>query len=130
VDDEAIPRQATIRIIKRVNNVNVNIIEAEDGLKLLNLVYEFMSRDRHIDCIFTDESMTYMNGTQTAEIINKFLICKKNIKIPIYLITGYNESYLEKSEYIEKILSKPIRKESIEGIINGLLDSRGIPSSL
>jgi hypothetical protein len=44
-DDEILPRQFTVRVIKKLSrelNINFNIIEVEDGLETIYIVYYFL----------------------------------------------------------------------------------------
>jgi CheY-like chemotaxis protein len=55
-----------------------------------------------IDCIISDESMNYMNGSQTAELVYKFITNHKNLNIPFYLLTAYSNENI----YADKISRK------------------------
>ena len=63
--------------LKKLTEYNLNIIEADDGLECLYYVYEYVTKNKTIDCIISDESMNYMNGSQTAELVYKFITNNK-----------------------------------------------------
>ncbi|MFO7745474.1 MAG: PAS domain S-box protein [Psychroflexus sp.] len=91
---------------------NVNIYEAEDGLKALNLFKKYSP-----DVVFSDIQMPNMNGYELAEAIRKE---KKGRTTPIIAITagtvkGTKEKCIEAG--MNDYISKPILQESIKNII-------------
>jgi hypothetical protein len=91
-DDEIFTRLSTIRTLKRISKslgLNLNILEAEDGLETIYLVYKAFSSGSKISLIFSDESMSFIDGVKSSNIIKDILEKKKLPEIPFYLITAY-----------------------------------------
>ena len=66
--------------------------------------------------------MNYMNGSQTAELVYKFITNNKNLNIPFYLLTAYsNENIYADKKYVKHIITKPIQKDALEDILNNIL---------
>ncbi|SDG75080.1 PAS domain S-box protein [Psychroflexus sediminis] len=91
---------------------NVNIYEAEDGLKALKLF-----KKHNPDMVFSDIQMPNMNGYELAASIRGE---KKGKNIPIIAITagtmnGAKEKCLEAG--MDDYISKPILQESIKNVI-------------
>ncbi|HYZ95760.1 MAG TPA: response regulator [Nitrososphaeraceae archaeon] len=82
-------------------------------------VQEFMKNndDNDYDLVISDIRMPEMNGIELASIIRK-----KNIDIPIILMTAYNTIGIEpsilKSLNIEDIISKPVKLKDLIAKIN------------
>jgi hypothetical protein len=69
VDDHKLVRMNTLNLIKSIMTSlkfsNYNIIEASDGIELLNIVR--LDKDNNIKCILVDEDMQYMNGSRRGK---------------------------------------------------------------
>jgi CheY-like chemotaxis protein len=122
VDDEVFTRQSTVRILNTVSktlNVKINIIEAEDGLELIYLIFKCVTQGVSISMILSDENMNFMNGSRSSEILKEILTKKKITDIPFYLVTAYDNNLIEKfiSPSIDQVLSKPLTKEVAKGLL-------------
>ena len=122
VDDESLPRKANIRIIKRIakeKNTDINIIEAEDGIETLKIIYDYTyKKNERISAIISDETMKLLSGVQTAEVLEKiFSIIDP---IPFYLVTAY-EGMRVNSKTIKKVFSKPLRQVDAEIIFSNII---------
>ena len=121
-DDEVLTRQSTKRILQNVSkslNMKVNIIEAEDGLETMFLVYKCISQGIKLSMIISDENMRFMYGSRSAEILEE-IVCKNRIaEIPFYLLTAYDNTLIEKyiSSSISQILTKPLTKLSARNLL-------------
>jgi CheY-like chemotaxis protein len=119
VDDDKFTRESNIRIIREVSfshNLNIEIFQAEDGIECVYLVYKLLNEGIKISLIFSDETMYYMRGTKSYEIV-KDILCSKNISpIPFILVTAY-EDYSYPNDVNLKIISKPLSKSSTEMVM-------------
>jgi CheY-like chemotaxis protein len=118
-DDEKLIRQTNSRIIKSLAkemNLNINIIESEDGVETLYLVHKFNMRGETISCIISDESMNLLNGVNCAEMLNKLLDLKGN-KIPYFILTAYENLKCE-SNIVKAFEVKPMDKQIAKRILN------------
>lgn len=125
VDDEILTRLSTIRTLKiifKTLNLNVNIIEAEDGIETIFYVYKSCCNGYKISLILSDENMNFMNGIRSSAIIKEILNKKKMGEIPFYLVTAYDSSVIDKSEScnVTKILEKPLNSKIASKILKNL----------
>lgn len=114
VDDEKLTRSSIIRNIMDLNkqfNSNINIIESEDGVEGLFIVYKLIKQGVKISMIFSDETMQYLNGSLFYKVLKEILINKNMLKIPFYLVTALSEICFEDTDLV--ILQKPLRKEDL-----------------
>jgi hypothetical protein len=105
-----------MRIIKdsaRFLRINVEIFQAEDGIECLYIVYKCLNEGIKISMIFSDETMYYMRGTRSYEILNEILTAKGCYQIPFILVTAYEE-LLNNSSNSFKVVSKPLSKSQVE----------------
>lgn len=97
------------------------IIEGSDGIDILKLVIDNQNTEVNIKAIFTDESMTYMDGSFALKIIKDLESIGKVKTIKKIVITGYSEeNELEKirSSGADCILSKPVSYKQISEVLN------------
>ncbi len=118
-DDEKFIRQSSIRVFEQVAkdlNIYVNIIEAEDGIETLYIIYKALLKGIKIDFICSDESMIYMKGTKVAEILSLMNESKILYPIPYFLVTAFDKDFLKVYlSYLTEIFSKPLsRKDSYQ----------------
>ena len=122
-DDEQITRQSTIRILNSIakdKNIQLKIIEAEDGAESIYFVYHSQRQGHKIACIFSDESMNFVNGSLSAEIIKKQTEKNSSLDIPFFLVTAYSETSKFNSKYIKELLSKPLSREKAVKIFDSI----------
>jgi len=122
VDDHKLVRVNTINLIKIIlSNLKINdccIIEGSDGIDLLNIVRK--DESGKIKCIFTDENMEYLNGSEAVKIIRKL---EQNNKIKsqhIVSITAFDDIATRQNimnSGVNSILSKPCSKTAITEIL-------------
>jgi len=122
VDDHKLVRVNTINLIKSILSYheinNCCIIEGSDGIDLLNIIRK--DESGRIKCIFTDENMEYLNGSEAVKIIRKL---EQNNKIKsqhIVSITAFDDISTRQnimSSGVNSILSKPCSKTAITDII-------------
>jgi signal transduction histidine kinase len=113
VDDDELVRQSNLRIIKSAANhmnIEINIIEACDGVECLLVVWQCFSNGIKLSMIFSDETMQYLNGSHTYDIIEKFSF-KNNIPIPFILVTAYNDLFSKSTRF--QVISKPLTEDKV-----------------
>lgn len=128
VDDELFTRQSTVRILYNTSkalNIKINIIEAEDGLECIYLVYKCVTQGVKISMILSDENMNFMYGSRSAEILKEIISKKRIAEIPFYLLTAYDNTLIEKyiSPCISQILSKPLTKDEGKKLLLKAMDN-------
>ena len=112
VDDHSFVRENTVNLLNKVLiSLNINdcsIIEASDGIELLNIVIK--DKNNKIKCIFIDENMDYLNGSETVKIIRKLQNLNKINSYNIVSITALedNESKIKiLKSGVNSIIMKP-----------------------
>jgi CheY-like chemotaxis protein len=125
VDDEVFTRQSTVRILYNISkelDIKINIIEAEDGVETIYLVYKAATQGVRISSIFSDENMNFMNGSRCSEIIQDIQEKKRMGEIPFYLVTAYDNIHIKKQTLsgIKQVLAKPLSKQVAKQIISQL----------
>jgi signal transduction histidine kinase len=119
VDDEAVIRQSTIRLLYKTFkelNYSAEIIEAADGIECLHHYYSLMKEGKRISFILSDETMIYLNGGSTASNLKKIYQGKNLVHVPFYILTAY-ENLCYDSDCINEVFTKPLKKCNIEQII-------------
>lgn len=98
---------------------NMEIIEGKDGVDIINYVIKDQEQNNLIKCVFSDENMEYINGSEAFEIL-KNLESKNKIKqIPLCSVTAYEDTerlYAKNSKYkviFDKILIKPCSQQEL-----------------
>ena len=123
VDDHKIIRENTISLINGVLSVleinDIEILEAFDGIELLNILIN--DKNHQIKYIFLDETMEYLNGSDTVRIIRKMEADNKIKNYFIVSITAFDDT--ETKNFLLKtgvnlIISKPCTKSDISSILN------------
>ena len=124
VDDEIFIRNAMKRVFsvefKALNkNIELTIIEANDGIEGLLALYLASNKNIKIDCIISDETMPFISGSFFSKILSD-LVSKGSLKdIKMFISTALNESSIKDnySKSVKKIYSKPLDKNSVKEII-------------
>ncbi len=120
VDDNHIISDSLKRIIKNIldeENLFIELIILQDGFDILKY---FMGNEKKIEkikCIFTDENMDYLNGSEAIKLIRILEKKEKFFHINIISTTCYEDP--KQINYIlnsgaDLVLSKPISKSSIK----------------
>lgn len=127
VDDEKFTRLSTRRILISIaENLKkkINILEAEDGIECLYLVYNCVKKGVKISFIISDQTMTYLSGSNAAIALKQLSNSNLLKGIPYFINTAYEDeatiSQLKNSP-INEIFSKPLNKRAAEQLISDLL---------
>jgi two-component system, response regulator YesN len=96
----------------------------EDSIKNHSIELEFFSdarefskwfKDHHPDLIMTDLNMPFMTGTEISKFIRQ-----SDSEIPIYIVSGYEESdyaNIMRELKINRFLEKPLDYDSLANLI-------------
>jgi signal transduction histidine kinase/CheY-like chemotaxis protein len=124
VDDETIIRQATMRLLYKSfkeKNISINILEASDGLECLYIYYNYIKNGKAVSFILSDETMVYMNGSNTAQVLGNISKSKNIEHSPFYILTAYENLVLGFGKnVIDDVFSKPLRKQYIDEIVKNI----------
>ena len=107
-DDEIFTRQSTVRILNIVSNelgIKINIIEAEDGVETIYIVFKAATQGVKISMIISDDNMNFVNGSRCSVIMEEIIEKKRIAEIPFYLLTAYEDK--EASSSIKMVLVEP-----------------------
>jgi signal transduction histidine kinase len=122
VDDDIVIRQAAIRLLQKSfkeKNLSVKLLEASDGIECLHMYYNLVKDGKMISFILSDETMIYMNGSYTYQILDNISSQKNINRVPFYILTAYeNLAIGSTKETINGIFTKPLRKQYIEELLN------------
>ena len=118
-DDEGMICESIKRILKNIfeNNdkfndkYNLDILIASDGIKCLNLVCEYVSKHKPIKFILMDNSMPYLDGITTCNLIKNSPVLNQTI----YLLSGDDNCDDCKAD---GFLVKPLDEDELNKIIN------------
>jgi len=120
-DDEKFTRKSVIRVLYNAADkmgIKVKLLEAEDGIETLYIIYKSVIKGVNISAIISDETMKFMTGSKSAQLLKS--IVNFNIKkIPFYLTTAYDDlNAIQKLNYVDSIFHKPINPQDAEKIIS------------
>ncbi len=123
IDDNHFINEATKNILSKVlkeSGSKIEIIVGSDGADIIHQVIQDQSKGNKIKCIFTDENMEYINGSEAVKVIRNL---EKSLKIKfinIISVTGNEDSGI-KNEILKAgvqiVLNKPLSKSVIKGIL-------------
>ena len=119
-DDEPLARQSSIRNLRKIAtklNKRITILESEDGVETLSLLYRSYLNGDKISGVITDENMKLMKGSNCVEAICRLFDIK--LDVPIYLVTAYEDkSVIKNFNLFDEVFSKPLNLVSAERILN------------
>jgi signal transduction histidine kinase len=125
-DDEIITRKSTIRLINNYcmsKFINVNILEASDGVECLWKFYQCMVKGEKITLIFSDETMMLMDGSRCANIIYELCNLRGFPITPFYIVTAYESLYYPSNIVIKGVFTKPLSKVNLEKALVNIINS-------
>lgn len=94
IDDEKLVRGTLIRYFKKLNNEELEtqfeLIEAENAISALNLIFEYNLQNIKFDYIITDEMMPFLRGSSLIKILKEMYFEGNINKITIISHTAYD----------------------------------------
>jgi signal transduction histidine kinase/CheY-like chemotaxis protein len=126
IDDEEMTRLSNIRLLNEFNNehqrTNLIVLSAEDGIEGLYFIYICCKRGITVSIILSDQTMNFLDGTGTLQVINELVRKRAINKIPFYILTAYedeNTIRALKSSSPMCVFSKPMKRDVAQAILNG-----------
>ena len=120
-DDEGMICESIKRILYNIfekdsdlEKFRLNILTVSDGIKCLNLVCDYISKNKTIKLILMDNSMPYLDGITTCNIIKNSPVLNQTI----YLLSGDDEIEDCKAD---GFLIKPLTKDDLYKIVKKLI---------
>ena len=117
-DDEGMICESIKRVLTNIfeNNekfkkYNLDILIASDGIKCLNLVYDHVSKNKTIKFILMDNSMPYLDGITTCNLIKNSPVLNQTI----YLLSGDDSHDDCKAD---GYFIKPLDEKDLKKILN------------
>lgn len=113
VDDTDTIRLSVKRLLESNLTIknNFNIIEAKDGIEMLNYIINDQFEGNMIKLVITDENMEYMSGSTAIQILRSLEQEKKVKRTFIVSLTAFNDEETINNIYkkgADEILSKPL----------------------
>ena len=122
IDDQNLVRESTVNLIKKIlidhNILDYSILEGSDGIDLLYLIKE--DYENRIKCIFIDENMKYLMGSEAVKILRKLQDLNKINNYYIASVTAFEDEQTKKEiskSGINTIIGKPCTKSSIFSVL-------------
>jgi signal transduction histidine kinase/CheY-like chemotaxis protein len=121
VDDENVNRKSTIRLLLNYcseNGKHIKILEAGDGIECLNLYYQCFREGVNVIMIISDQSMTFLNGSEAAKLIHNINRERGIPDIPFFILTAYDGFVIE--DGVKDTFTKPVTKKNIEDMLSSI----------
>jgi signal transduction histidine kinase/CheY-like chemotaxis protein len=119
VDDNAMLLSSLNNIIKKVlvnNNINnVQIFSGSDGIDLLKIIIDDQKGSNIVRCVFVDEFMDFMNGTEAIKIIREYE--KLNKIRPLFVAKVSAMHFEQNTDGVDMTLEKPVRDKQIQNVL-------------
>ena len=119
MDDNQFINDSLKNLIQKVvteNNKDFQIIQLPDGIDMIKCIIDDQAHGNMIKCIFTDENMEYINGSEAIKILRNFEIKNKTKHIKIISISCQENNSSVKliiDSGADLVLGKPISKQII-----------------
>ena len=102
--------------VLRENDSEYEIIQLTDGIELIKSIIDDQSNGNLIKCVFTDENMEYINGSEAIKIL-RLLEGKSKVKnVKIFSISCHEDNIsvkIMKDSGADRVLTKPLSKNSL-----------------
>ena len=119
VDDQKMNTKLLKRTVKNLGVNEENIVCCYDGVEAVE-IYEQRNMKELFDVVFMDHEMPRMTGSVAAKVMRG-----KGFKGRIVGVTG-NAGTAQKEKFLssgaDEIIVKPLSKEAIEAVLNGLVE--------
>jgi len=116
VEDEALVREITARVLGRAG---YTVLEAQDGEEALQMVRRHAG---HIDLVITDVVMARLGGLELAR-----RVAGEQPGLPILLMSGYNSEEMPADDPTISFLQKPFTPNALLQTVSALLANAGRP---
>jgi len=123
IDDQQLVRENTVNlrkiVLKLLDISSYSIIEGTDGIELLNILR--LDKDKKIKCIFIDENMEYLNGSETAMIIRKLeqsYKFRKHLIVSISAIDDIESKERFLKSGVDIVIPKPCTNSDLKNILS------------
>lgn len=105
--------KSILDVIIKEHKLDFEVIQGSDGVDMLKSIMEDQKEGNLIQCIFTDENMEYMNGSDAIRIIRDWEKGNKIKRIKIFSVSGQED--IETCKFIlgsgaDNVFGKPISK--------------------
>lgn len=119
VDDNHFINNSVKNLLEKVlreTDSEYEIIQQTDGIELVNSIIEDQTNGNLIKCVFTDENMEYINGSEAIKILRNLEGKSKIKNVKIFSISC-QEDILSVNLMIDsgadRVLGKPLSKNSL-----------------
>lgn len=123
VDDERLIRQSEKNVINKYfkkKGISYEIEECTDGVECLFKIYEGLKNGKKYDLIITDETMNFMKGSTTTEILRNLMTENVMYFLKIVMVTSYEISNISLNikKNLDKIFTKPLSVNMLDIIFS------------
>jgi CheY-like chemotaxis protein len=121
VDDERLIRKSGINVITKFfksKGKEIHIEECSDGIECLFKLYESLKAGIRYKFVVTDETMDFLKGSESAEIIKNLISKNVLYDLKIFLNTSYQVELMSdfQSKNFDGVFTKPLSKSVMEKI--------------
>jgi CheY-like chemotaxis protein len=119
VDDNHFISDSLKKLLDKVlkeNSKECEFIQVTDGIEMIKCIVDDQSNGNLIRCIFTDENMEYINGSEAIRILRNLEKKNKIKQIKIISVSCQEDDYSIKTMFesgADLVLGKPISKNLI-----------------
>jgi signal transduction histidine kinase/CheY-like chemotaxis protein len=123
VDDNQHMRDTLKQLLSHIFKENsrlYNILEGNDGIDILKYVIDDQSESNRIQCVITDESMDYLNGSFAVSLLRKMQSESKINDFKVICMTSYEDEVTRNTILkagVNYCISKPCNKKELEEIL-------------
>jgi signal transduction histidine kinase/CheY-like chemotaxis protein len=115
VDDENVNRKSTSRLLLDYcseNGGHIKILEAGDGVECINLYYQCFREGVNVIMIISDQTMTFLNGSEAAKLMCNINKEKGISSTPFFILTAYEGFVIE--DGVKDTYTKPLTRKNID----------------
>jgi len=121
VDDERLIRKSGINVITKffkAKGKKICIEECSDGIECLFKLYESLKAGIRYNFVVTDESMDFLTGSESAEIIKKLIGRNVLYDLKVFLHTSYEVELMSENQrkFFDGVFTKPLSKSVMEKV--------------
>ncbi len=123
VEDNQFINDALKKLLEKVikeSGKNFEVIQMTDGIDMIKQIIDDQSNGNLIKCIFTDENMEYINGSEAIKILRDLEKQNKIKNVKIFSISSQEDNAtvkMLKDSGADLVLGKPISKTLISSTL-------------